>query len=58
MQEVPKDVLLLLINRKSKHMLMDYLQEIIFSSTTKRFKLLIFNKKWLSESYGTSFGEH
>ena len=29
MQEVPKDVLLLLINRKSKHMLMDNLQEII-----------------------------
>ena len=46
MQEVPKDVLLLLINRKSKHMLMDNLQEIIiiFSSTTKRFNLLIFNK--------------
>ena len=44
MQEVHKDVLLLLINRKSKHMLMDNLQEIIFSSTTKRFNLLIFNK--------------
>lgn len=44
MQKVPKDVLLLLIiekvnNRKSKHILMDNLQEIIFSSTTKRFKL-------------------
>jgi hypothetical protein len=39
MQEVPKDVLLLLITEKVNIYLMDNLQEIIFSSTTKRFKL-------------------
>jgi len=37
MQEVPKDVLLLLITEKVNIYLMDNLQEIIFSSTTKRF---------------------